>query len=71
MSQKKSKQSARNDPVFKAKERDYQKESKQSARKDSVFKVIVNTTNKRVGSPCLNVPYSVLKGHYVTVLYIK
>ena len=33
--QKESKQSARKDPVFKAKER----ESKQSARKDSVFKV--------------------------------
>ena len=33
------------------------------------IKVIVNTTNKHVGSPCLNVPYSVLKGHYVTVLY--
>ena len=35
------------------------------------LKVIVKTTNKHVGSPCLNVPYSVLKGHYVTVLYIK
>ena len=33
-----SKQSARKDPVFKVKERDYQKESKQSARKGPVFK---------------------------------
>ena len=33
-----SKQSARKDPVFRAKESMYQKESKQSARKDPVFK---------------------------------
>ena len=33
-----SKQSARSDPAFRAKEKVYQKESKQAARKDSVFK---------------------------------
>ena len=39
MYQKESKQSARQNPVFKAKESIYQKESKQAARKDPVFKV--------------------------------
>ena len=38
MYQKESKQSARQNPVFRAKESMYQKESKQSARKDPVFK---------------------------------
>ena len=33
-----SKQSAKSDPAFRAKEKVYQKESKQAARKDSVFK---------------------------------
>ena len=36
--ERESKQSARQDPVFSAKESMYQKESKQSARKDPVFK---------------------------------
>ena len=36
--ERESKQSARRNPVFRAKETLYQKESKQSARKDSVFK---------------------------------
>ena len=36
--ERESKQSARRNPVFKAKETVYQKESKQSARKDTVFK---------------------------------
>ena len=38
MSQKKSKQSARKNPVFRAKESMSQKKSKQSARNDPVFK---------------------------------
>ena len=38
LKERESKQSARKNPVFKAKETVYQKESKQSARKDPVFK---------------------------------
>ena len=38
LKERESKQSARRNPVFKAKETVYQKESKQSARKDPVFK---------------------------------
>ena len=36
--ERESKQSARRNPVFRAKETVYQRESKQSARKDPVFK---------------------------------
>ena len=45
---KKSKQSARKDPVFRAKESMYQKESKQSARKDPVFRAKENMYQKEL-----------------------